>query len=517
MSKNPNTSMNFADQLPKNLLANIVYFLFSVVIGILLVPYLVSNLGIAAYGLIPLATSITGYVAIVVQSLNTVVSRFLTVDLQRKDYASANRTFNTAFFGLTAIILLTIPALLAIAWFIPSIFHIPAGQESDSILLFLGVCAAFLISSWSGNFTVQLFAYNRLDLQNLINLAKLLVQTGLIVLLFNRFGPDLALVGSAYLAGAVVASGLSIILARRVCPYLLLSFRSFDRRRVKNLCEMGWWVVINQVGALLFLSIDLILVNMFFGATSAGEYSIALQWGMLLRTVGGLLSGILTPTILSYYALEQTESLIQVTKSAVKLMGFAMALPVGLVCGLAPQLLTVWIGSEFAYLAPLIVLLTISLSVNLAVLPLFSINVAYNRVRVPGVVTLVMGVWNIVLAVTLSLQTSWGYYGIAAAGSIVLTAKNAFFTPWYATKVLGVDIHTFTRPMLSGVAATILVGIMAATLEAIFPLSTLTMLAVASVSVTIVYVAVVWSFVLSGFERRLFKSYLPLKLRRITS
>ncbi|VVB63399.1 Uncharacterised protein [uncultured archaeon] len=53
---------------------HIPYFLVSVVIGILLVPYFVSNLGIAAYGIIPLATSITGYVAIAIQSLNTVVS-----------------------------------------------------------------------------------------------------------------------------------------------------------------------------------------------------------------------------------------------------------------------------------------------------------------------------------------------------------------------------------------------------------------------------------------------------------
>ncbi len=46
------------------------------------------------------------------------------------------------------------------------------------MLLFLGVCAAFLLRSWSGNFTVQLFAYNRLDLQNLVNLTNLIVQTG---------------------------------------------------------------------------------------------------------------------------------------------------------------------------------------------------------------------------------------------------------------------------------------------------------------------------------------------------
>lgn len=487
----------------------------NVIIGIFLVPYFVSNLGVAAYGLIPLVASITGYAAIVIQSLNTSVSRFLTVDLQREDYEAANRTFNTAFFGLTAVILLMVPVVLVIAWFVPSIFQVPTGQESGAVFLFLGVCSAFFLRSWSGNFTVQLFAYNRLDLQNLVNITSVVIQTGLIVLFFTLFGPDLALVGVAYLAAAIVASVVSIILARRVCPYLRVSIYAFDRTRVKELCEMGWWVVINNIGSLLFLQIDLIVVNLLFGATSAGKYAIALQWVILLRGFAGMLSGVLAPMIFSYYAREETQSLIRITKSAIKLMGFAVALPIGLVCGFAPQLLTVWVGSEFTNLAPLMMLLTLHLSINLAVFPIFSINVVHNKVRVPGILTLVMGVGNIALAIALPLLTGWGYYGVAAAGAIVLTLKNAFFTPWYATKVLGVEVHTFTRSILPGVVATIIVGISAATLGAVLPLAPLAMLAVAGVPITLAYFVAVWTFGLSGFERRLFESYLPLTLRRI--
>ena len=515
ISSTDQTNRRFAAQLPRNLAANIAYFLVNIVIGVLLVPYFINTLGVAAYGIIPLATSITGYVAIVVQSLNTAVSRFLTVDLQRGDYAAANRTFNTALVGLTVVILLMIPVILVVAYFAPSIFHVPAGQETGAILLFLGVSAAFLIRSWSGNFTVQLFAYNRLDLQNLVNLTNLIVQTGLIVLLFTLLGPDLGLVGGAYLAGAIVASGVAIVLARRVCPYLRISIRSFDRRRVRDLCGMGWWVVINQIGSLLFLQIDLIVVNLLFGATSAGGCAIALQWVILLRAVAGVLSGVLTPTILSCYARKQTETLIRVTKSAVKLMGLAIALPIGLVCGLGPYLLTVWVGEEFAFLAPLMVLLTVHLAVNLAVQPLFPINVAYNRVRVPGIVTFFMGIGNFGLAVALPLLTGLGYYGVALAGAIVLTLKNAFFTPWYATRVLGVGAHTFTRSMLPGIVATVLIGVAAATLGAVLSLPALVTLAVAGAAISLVYLVIVWELGLNGFERGLFESYLPPALRRI--
>jgi membrane protein EpsK len=317
--------------------------------------------------------------------------------------------------------------------------------------------------------------------------------------------------------GAVFSSGISIFHARRVCPYLTISVSAFNPNKVKELCGMGGWVIINQIGAILFHSTALIIVNLLFGANSAGRYAIALQWVILFYTISGLLSSVLTPTILSYYAHGKTDSLITITKSAVKLMGLAMALPIGAVCGFAPQLLTAWVGPEFANMSPLLVLLTIHLPVNLAVLPLFSINVAYNRVRVPGIVTLMMGIGNIALAIVLAHLTNWGYYSVAAAGAMVLTAKNAFFTPWYATKILDAETNTFTRSMIPGVIATILVGISAASISFIFTFSSIIMLFVAGAGISIIYIMVAWSFGLTGFERSLFKRYIPQTLRRLKS
>jgi len=75
---------NLRTQLPKNLITNVVLFLVSILIGVFLVPYYIDTLGVSSYALVPLATSITSYVNLVIQSLNSSVSRYLTVDLQRK-------------------------------------------------------------------------------------------------------------------------------------------------------------------------------------------------------------------------------------------------------------------------------------------------------------------------------------------------------------------------------------------------------------------------------------------------
>lgn len=503
------TDQRFAAQFPRNLAANIVYFLANIAIGVLLVPYFIGTLGVAAYGLIPLATSITGYVAIVVQSLNTAVSRFLTVDLQQGNYTAANKTFNTSLFTFSVVILLMAPVVIAVAWLIPSIFNVPAGQETGAVLLFLGVSVALLTRFWSGNFTVQLFAYNRLDLQNLVNLTNLLVQVGLIVLLFTLLGPDLSLIGGAYLAGAVVASVVSIVLARRICPHLRPSFGAFDRTRLKEISGMGGWVIVDQTGYLLLSQVDLIIVNLLFGAVMAGEYAIALQWVILLQAIVGVLAVVLTPTILAYYALKRTEALITLTRSAVKLMGLALALPAGLICGFAPQLLTIWVGAEHANLAPLMVLLTAHLAVNMSVQPLFAVNVAHNRVKIPGIMTILLGVMNLILAIAIPLATGWGYYGVAVAWVLILTFRHLLFVPWYAARILNVPTTTYIKPIVPGALAVLLIGGAAAGIAAATPLYSPLMLAIAGTGIMIAYGFILLGFAFTPSEKQLFASYLP--------
>ena len=160
------------------------------------------------------------------------------------------------------------------------------------------------------------------------------------------------------------------------------------------------------------------------------------------------------------------------------------------------------------------ILLTVHLVLNLSVFPLFSISTAYNRVRWPGIVTLVLGIVNFALAVILALFSGWGYYGVAAAGAIILTFKNAVFTPWYATVVLGVRAHTFTRAIGTGVVAGLLIAIISAVLAFFLPLASVIPLGITGGMLAIGYCIVLWKTGLSDEERNLFGSYLPKKVRR---
>src|SRR5216117_1872236 len=91
-----------------NLVSNLGQLGLTMVLGAWYVPFLVRQLGPAAYGLIPLAGSITSYMALITLRLNSAVGRYLTIALEQKDDRRASLIFNTSLWGnlaLTAVLL----------------------------------------------------------------------------------------------------------------------------------------------------------------------------------------------------------------------------------------------------------------------------------------------------------------------------------------------------------------------------------------------------------------------------
>jgi membrane protein EpsK len=66
-------------QVTKNISMNMISFLVNIFIGLWTVPYLVKEIGIAAYGFVPLALMFAEYAGFIIQSLNASISRFLII------------------------------------------------------------------------------------------------------------------------------------------------------------------------------------------------------------------------------------------------------------------------------------------------------------------------------------------------------------------------------------------------------------------------------------------------------
>lgn len=438
-----------------NLVTNVGKLGLTMIVGAWYVPFLVRQLGPAAYGLVPLASMITSYMALVTFGLDAAVARSLSISLERRDYRHANVVFNVALWGNLAVaLLLAVPGIIGIVH-VERLVRIPPGYETATRWLFAGTVAAFLLNQVRTPFGAPGFSLNRLDLLNLVTVTETLTRVGLVVLLFFVFSPRIEYVGAAILAGTTVSAVGTIWMWKVLTPDLHIGIRNFDWKLLRSLCSTGGWVIVSQIGVMLYLNIDLVVANRLFGPGDSGRYAAVLQLPALLRALGIAVGEIFAPTMYQMYARGEIQELATYLNRAIKFLGLVMALAIGLICGFAQPLLQLWLGPSFGSMAPILTLMTIHLCINLSMYPLYAVPLAANRVKVPGFVTLAVGVINLGLALLLAGVFGWGLYGLAAAGAISLTLRHLVFTPLYGAAVLHQPLRTFYPRVVPILAATV--------------------------------------------------------------
>jgi membrane protein EpsK len=487
-----------------NLVSNVGKLGLTMLVGVWYVPFLVRQLGPAAYGLIPLASMITSYMGLVTFGLDTAVGRYLTISLAREDHRDANRVFNVAFWGNVAItVLLAIPAFAAIAN-VQHLVRIPPGYEAATRWLFAGTVAAFFLNEIKSPFLVPCFSLNRLDLQNVVMVAETLARAGLVVFLFLVVAPRIEYVGAGILAGTVVSMLGAIWFWKKLTPSLRIRLRDFDWSMLKSMCHTSGWVIISEIGVMLYVNIDLVVANRLFVPVESGHYAAVVQLPALLITLGMTVGQVFAPTMYQKYARGNFEELAGYLNRAIKFVGLVLALVVGLVCGFAKPLLGLWLGPVFGSLAPLLCLMAVPVCLALCMYPLYAVPLAANRVKVPGLVTLAIGVLNLALALFLAKVLGWGLYGIAAAGALSRTLRNFVFAPLYGAAVLHQPWRTFYRrviPIIGALLATI--GVCRLILWA-WTISSWVDLGTAAVAVSGLFAVITW-LLLTSDERAALK------------
>lgn len=510
MSLETSAPPNFKKEFSRNLTSNSALFLINILVGLLLVPFYIDTLGLAAYGIIPLATSFTSYVMLILDSLNAAISRYLAINIQSSDLTGATQIFNTALITLIGLVLLFAPAAVVIAWFTPDFFNICDIERGDVFLLFVLIFLSAFISALRSPFSAVMYAFNKLHYDNYISITYTLTAIGIIVTLFFTQTPSVCYVGLAYFLSAIFSLVLTIVLSRNVYDKILISVSYFSKRRFSEITELAKWILIDQIGTLLLLQLSLIIVNKEFGTAAGGEYAIVTIFFNLLWSITGLITAVLSPMYYTYYARRQFTTIHDLSVVSVKCIGLVMALPIALICIFSPQLLTIWVGEEFTHLSLLLWVLLIPLTTIVTVRPLILSYAAYNRVRVPAIVTIITGILNLVLALTLPYVYGLEIYGIALAFIFALWLRNVVFVPWYAAKVLGVTPAMFYMPIIPGTLAYFVLVIIGFLLVSILAIpASIVDIALVSGVISFAYFIVVTRVVLTGAERDLIRSILP--------
>jgi membrane protein EpsK len=120
-----------------------------------------------------------------------------------------------------------------------------------------------------------------------------------------------------------------------------------------------------------------------------------------------------------------------------------------------------------------------------------------------------MGVANLGLALLLAGPAGWGLYGIAAAGAIMLTAKNVCFTPAYGAHILGKPLMSFWREL--GLISVVTAGtfLLCRAILRFYPVHGWIQLCASGLIVSAVYGLLAYRVFLKPDERQMIRGMLP--------
>jgi membrane protein EpsK len=497
----------------KRLLANVGTNIFAMalnaLIAIWLTRYLIRQLGLALYGLIPLSFAVVSYIGLLTFAISGTISRFVGIHLDRQENEKANVYFSTSFVALFVWCAVLLLPITGITLWLPNLFQIPTGYLSEGRWLFIFVMLFSLVTTLRSPFLVSTFVRHRFDLDNLVKIGSKSLQAGIIVFCFTYVAASVEYVGVAYLCAGVLALISSVLFTRRLTPELSVNRRAFRWSALLEMSKMGVWVTVNQVGAALYLSTDLLVINLLLGSKQVGLYGPFVQCVVLLDLISGAVARVFSPIAYDYIARNETHELVRQVRRSVRFTGLIVALPVGLLCGLSVPFLKWWLGASFATFSPLMWLLIMPRVVSLAIKPLFAVNQGLNRVKLPSIMTVVGGIINVVVSVTLVLCTDLGIYGVALATAICLTGKNLFFTPLYAAFILRCRKTMFFAEILLVALLSMVVAAAGWGMSRVCDLATITRLGSAGLSIGVIYFLVCYWVVMNKDDRSFVLSLIP--------
>jgi len=435
-----------------NVVTNLTAVVITSLVGFWMTPFLIHFLGVKLFGMVSLASALIAYAGLMSLTLSSSVGRFVTLHLNRGEFDRGNIYFNSSLVGLIAIGLLLITVAVIVAPYLHYILNVPVGFEKDFRSLFILMSIASFMSAVTSPFLVSTFVTHRFYLLNSVKIVSRLGLIAIVAGCFVLLQPSLIFVGLGYLGMATILLFSMVILTRRLTPELSIGRRYIRWKALREVSGMGAWIVIDQVGSLLYLNTDLIVINLLLGTEPVGYYAPVLQLVLLLRVYAPALESVFAPVAIDLIAQRDYRSLIRNTCRAVKFMGVAVALPAALICGMSGPLLKHWLGDAFVEMAPLVWLLLAPQTLFLAMLPLYNINRGMNKVRIPALVTLAGGVLNVILSATLVLYSGLGVYGVALATVFSYSCRSVLFLPVYVASYLSAPRLTFLKQLTPGAA-----------------------------------------------------------------
>jgi O-antigen/teichoic acid export membrane protein len=459
MAKKRSNSMNTYI----NIITSVGVMVVNLFISFWLSPYIIRTIGVEANGFVSLANNFVTYANLIVTALNAMAARFITIAYVQKDYKRANMYYNSVFWGnLIIVAVLLIPSVYLVVK-LEDYIDVPTDILLDVKILFSLVFLSFFVRTGAPNYDCGTYITNRMDLSYIPNMFTSLLRCVMLVSMFIIWTPHVWYVSCVSFVLGLITLGIAGYYTHKLTPELRVSIRKpiCAWNALKELIGSGIWSAIASSGNMLLTGLDLLLCNLYIGATEMGILSISKTLPSILIQFSESIRGAFGPELTIAYAQGNKEALLATIKKAMRITTVIVTLPAAGIVIMSDVFYSLWVPSQNAEILQTLTTLSIlSYLVNSGIVALFGVFSAVNRVKDNSIAMIVSGICSIFVTLLLILNSDWDLYAVAGVSSVMTILKNMIFTIPAASYYLGVKWYAFYPQVGQSVlACTVIIGI----------------------------------------------------------
>lgn len=440
-------------QMIRNIMANLVAFVVQLGINLYIAPVIVQKVNSSAYGFMNLANDFVSYASVITSIFNSVAARFIADDFYQGKHDEVNKYFNSLL--VTNIVLSIIFAIIGflVIPVLDGILHIPDLIVNDVKITFALIFLSYIVTLLTMVFTTSTFVTNRTDIQGTRNILNNVLRFVSILLIFNFVSVKLYWVAAATLIANVVVGLLNIKITKALTPELKINVKTAEWKYVAILAKSGCWMAITSISSILMRGLDLIIVNQLLGSEEMGLLSIARTMPNNITSVINMMAPLFTPVFILYYSRNEWRQLkINIEKSVHYMSGLLFVPIIGFIV-LSHDFYKIWQPSLTSMELYIVVFLStitvIQAFFNSTTATLAQISVVTNKLKVPGLISLLCGILNVFFAVVLIKFTPLGILGIAVSSTVIMILRYVIFNPIYAAYCLNFPLTSFYKSQIS--------------------------------------------------------------------
>ena len=431
-------------QLFINLITTLFVLVINLLINFVLSPYIVKTIGEEAYGFIQLANSFVSYATILTTALNSMASRFITIEIHKKNYKEANEYFSSVLLANIFIVLVFLVPAIILIYYLEHIINIPDYLIVDVKLLFTFIIINFFATLIGGVFAIATYATNKLYLTSIKNMESNFIKAGLLVVLFMFLKPSVFYIGLATLIAGIFVIIFNIKYTKDLLPDIKIDKNNYRASKVKTLLSSGMWNSITNLGNTLADGLDLIISNLAISSYVMGLVAIAKLPGTIMNTILSGISNVFQPQMITFYSKGDMDGMIEESKKAMKISGVFGNIPFVYLLVLGFGFFKIWMPeSDTSILYILGCISFINVFTGGVISPLYNLYTIANKVRDNAILRIALGVISTLLVLLLLKYTNFGVYAIVGVSALVGLVASFVVTPLQLCYLLNIKKLTY--------------------------------------------------------------------------